>query len=85
MNKIISNRIKKEAEYIIDTKKTIREAAKHFHLSKSTIHKDIHDRLLFVSPILYKKVRAILNIHLAERHIKGGESTKQIYLKKQAS
>lgn len=85
MNKVLRNRVLEEANYIVDTKKTIREVADYFHLSKSTIHKDIHERLLKFSPILYQKVCKILKEHLLERHIRGGDATKQKYLKKQVS
>ncbi len=83
MNEFLNDRVKQEANYIINTKETIREVAKYFHLSKSTIHKDLQERLRKISPSLYRKVRIILNKHLDERHIKGGEMTKQKYLIKQ--
>ena len=85
MNKLLKDRVLEEANYIVNTKKTIREVADYFHLSKSTIHKDIQERLPNVSPILYHNVRFILEEHLLERHIRGGDATKQKYLKKQVS
>ncbi len=85
MNKDLVSRIKEEAKYLIKTKKTIREVAQVFGISKSTIHKDMQERLKKVSPTLYKEVRVVLNEHLEIRHIKGGETTKQKYLKKQVS
>lgn len=85
MNKNLCNRVKEEAKYIIDTKKTIREVAEHFGISKSTIHKDMQERLVRISLDLYKQVRVVLDEHLEIRHIKGGETTKQKYLKKQVS
>ena len=85
MNKNLCSRVKEEAKYLISTKKTIREVAEYFHLSKSTIHKDIQERLPFLSSSLYQKVRIILDEHLEERHIRGGETTKQKYLNKQVS
>lgn len=85
MNKDLIKRVKEEAEYLLKTKKTIREVAKFFGISKSTIHKDIQERLKKVSPNLYQEVRLVLNEHLEIRHIKGGETTKQKYLKKQVS
>ena len=85
MNKNLCSRVKEEAKYLIKTKKTIREIAEHFGLSKSTIHKDMQERLIGISPDLFTQVRRILNEHLEIRHIKGGETTKQKYLKKQAS
>lgn len=85
MNKDLISRVKEEAEYLLKTKKTIREVAKFFGISKSTIHKDMQERLKKVSPNLYQEVRLILNEHLEIRHIKGGETTKQKYLNKQVS
>lgn len=85
MNKDLVCRVKEEAKYLLKTKKTIREVAKTFGISKSTIHKDMQERLKKVSPELFKEVRVVLNEHLEIRHIKGGETTKQKYLKKQVS
>lgn len=85
MDKKLEYRVKEEAKHLIETKKTIREIAEYFKMSKSTIHKDMQERLIKISPDLYKKVRIILNQHLEIRHIKGGEKTKQKYLKIQAS
>lgn len=85
MNKDLIRRVKEEAKYLLKTKKTIREVAKAFGISKSTIHKDMQERLKKVSPKLFKEVRVVLNEHLEIRHIKGGETTKQKYLKKQVS
>ena len=85
MNKNLCDRVKEEAKYLVDTKKTIREVADHFGMSKSTIHKDMQERLICISPDLYKQVRVVLDEHLEIRHIKGGETTKQKYLKKQVS
>lgn len=85
MNQNLCTRVKKEAEYLLQTKKTIREVAIYFGISKSTVHKDMQERLVRVSPELHNKVHLILAEHLKNRHIKGGETTKQKYLKKQAS
>lgn len=85
MNKNLCSRVKEEAKYLINTKKTIREVADHFKISKSTIHKDLQERLIKISPALYSQVRIILDEHLEIRHIKGGETTKQKYLNKQVS
>lgn len=82
MSKNITNRVKEEAQFLIETKKTIREVADYFNISKSTIHKDMNERLIVVSLELYKNVRNILNEHLETRHIKGGETTKQKYKNK---
>ena len=66
-------------EYIIENKATVRAAAKKFHISKSTVHKDVSERLRRVNPQLYREVRAVLNINKAQRHIRGGMATKEKY------
>ncbi len=81
MNSLISKRVIDEAIYMIETKKTIRELAKIFKVSKSTIHKDLHDRLIEIDYTLYIKTREILKYHTDIRHIRGGESTKKKYKK----
>ncbi len=67
-------------EYILENKTTVRAAAKKFHISKSTVHKDVSDRLQNVNPQLYVEVRRILDINKAQRHIRGGIATRQKYL-----
>jgi sporulation transcriptional regulator SpoIIID len=67
------------AQYIIDSKDTVRGAAKKFGISKSTVHKDVSERLLKINPILAKEVREILDENKAERHIRGGMATKLKY------
>lgn len=67
------------AHYIIDSKDTVRGAAKKFGVSKSTVHKDVSERLLKINPILATEVRAILNENKAERHIRGGLATRLKY------
>lgn len=67
------------AHYIIDSKDTVRGAAKKFGVSKSTVHKDVSERLLRINPILAAEVRTILNENKAERHIRGGLATKLKY------
>lgn len=74
-------RIKREASYILETKETVREIAKKFKVSKSTVHKDLHERLKLVDFDLYQEVDAILKYHKEIRHLRGGESTRQKYLK----
>ena len=69
------------ARYIIETKDTVRSTAKKFGVSKSTVHKDVSDRLLKINPVLAKEVREILDENKAERHIRGGMATKLKYLK----
>lgn len=76
----ISNRVLEEANYIIDTHETIRELAKIFKVSKSTVHKDLHERLLKIDKDKFDIVDKILKYHTEIRHIRGGESTKQKYL-----
>ena len=78
----IIDRVIKEAEYIVKTGATVRAAAKVFHFSKSTIHKDVTDRLFELDRDLYLKVKKVLEKNLAERHIRGGEATKRKYLLK---
>lgn len=75
------DRIIKEATYMVETEKTVRELALTFGISKSTIHKDLHERLKEIDNKLYEKVDKILKYHMDIRHIRGGESTKQKYLK----
>ncbi len=79
MNSLIIRRVLDEANYMIDTKKTIREIAKIFNVSKSTVHKDLHERLIDIDPNLFGKINNILKYHIDIRHIRGGESTKKKY------
>ena len=67
------------AQYIIDSKDTVRGAAKKFGISKSTVHKDVSERLLKINPALADEVRVILDENKAERHIRGGMATKLKY------
>ena len=67
------------AHYIIDSKDTVRGTAKKFGISKSTVHKDVSERLKKINPILAKEVRIILDENKAERHIRGGMATKLKY------
>lgn len=77
----ISKRVLEEADYIIKTQNTIREIANIFKVSKSTVHKDLNDRLKKIDIEKYKSVKQILEYHIDVRHIRGGESTKQKYLR----
>ena len=70
------------ANHVIDTKDTIRETAKKFNISKSTVHKDLQERLIQIDVIKYNIVKKILDEHIETRHIKGGESTRQLFLRK---
>lgn len=80
MNKNIIKRVLSESEYIINTNSTIREIAKIYNVSKSTVHKDLHDRLLDIDSSLYQEVLKILKYHSLIKHIRGGQSTKRKYL-----
>lgn len=79
MNKEIIERVRTLADYIINTKKTIRETAKVFNISKSTVHKDISERLKEINIIKYNQVEEIFKEHIEIRHILGGQSTKMKY------
>ena len=65
--------------YIIENRTTVRAAAKKFGISKSTVHKDVSERLRSVDPVLYAQVKDILEINKQERHIRGGLATKKKY------
>ena len=67
------------AHYIIDSKDTVRGAAKKFGISKSTVHKDVSERLKKINPSLAREVRLVLDENKAERHIRGGMATKMKY------
>ena len=82
MNKTIIKRVHDIANYIIKTNDTIRKTAIIFKVSKSTVHKDIHERLMLIDKQKYQKIKKIMNSHIETRHIKGGESTKQLFLRK---
>ena len=70
------------ARYIIENKETVRGAAKKFAISKSTVHKDVSQRLQKINPPLYREAKKILEINKAQRHIRGGLATKNKYLEK---
>lgn len=67
------------AEYFIDHQSTVREAAKNFSISKSTVHKDLAYKLSKTNPTLYMEVKKILDKNKMERHLRGGEATKRKY------
>lgn len=75
----IEERAVELAHYIIETKDTVRGAAKKYGISKSTVHKDVSERLKKINPGLAKEVRVILDENKAERHIRGGMATKLKY------
>lgn len=80
---MIDERARKLAQYIIDSKDTVRGTAKKFGISKSTVHKDVSERLKKINPSLFLEVRAILDENKAERHIRGGMATKLKYSHKE--
>lgn len=79
MGLIIQKRVIDEADYIIKTEDTIRQIAKIFNVSKSTVHKDLNERLINIDKNRYNKVIKILKHHIDIRHIRGGESTRKKY------
>ena len=75
----ITERVIKEAHYIIETNDTVRAAAVHFNISKSIVHKDVTERLKSIDTELFEMVRKVLDTNLSERHIRGGMATKKKY------
>lgn len=66
-------------EYLLEHRTTVRETAKYFGMSKSTVHKDVTARLKYENPTLYQKVCELLQLNKAERHLRGGEATRRRY------
>lgn len=81
MNNAVEQRAVELAEYIIENKSTVRDTAKKFGVSKSTVFVDVSERLKKLNPGLYADVRKVLDINKAERHIRGGMATKQKFSK----
>ena len=79
MSDTIEERACEVAVYMIETGATVRSAAQHFGISKSTIHKDLSQRLPQYNRTLYEKVRVVLDANKAERHIRGGMATRKKY------
>lgn len=79
MKNYIEQRVLEIANYCINNNATVRESAKRFGISKSTVHKDITERLPELNHELYEEVKKVLNTNKAERHLRGGEATKQKY------
>lgn len=75
----IHMRILAEAEYIVKTNSTVRACAGHFGISKSTVHKDVTERLEEIDNKLFENVREVLDKNLSERHIRGGLATRRKY------
>jgi len=82
LSKDIIKRVDDIANHIIETKDTLRKTAKIFKVSKSTVHKDMKERLKKLDSQKYFKIKKIMNEHIETRHIKGGESTRQLFLRK---
>lgn len=80
MKDYIEERAVEVAYYIIETKATVRQAAKKFGISKSTVHKDVTERLVQINPSLAAETRKVLDVNKSERHIRGGMATKEKYL-----
>ncbi|MBP3635504.1 MAG: sporulation transcriptional regulator SpoIIID [Bacilli bacterium] len=81
MNNKIYKRIQNEIDYILNKNMTIREIAKKMNVSKSTVHKDLHERLFYIDETKFNKVNAVLQKHIEIRHINGGNATKIKYEK----
>ena len=84
MKTYIEERAMEIARYIIDNNTTVRQAAKHFGISKRTVHKDVTERLAQVNPSLAAEARKVLDVNKSERHIRGGLATREKYLHQHA-
>lgn len=80
MKDYIEERAISIAKYIIDNNATVRQTAKQFGISKSTVHKDVTERLEQINPGLAKEARKVLDVNKSERHIRGGLATKEKYM-----
>ncbi len=80
MKDYIEERAISIANYIIDHNATVRQTAREFGVSKSTVHKDVTDRLMQINPSLAREARKVLDVNKSERHIRGGMATKEKYL-----
>ena len=80
----LERRARELAVYLIERRTTIRDAAKHFSVSKSTVHKDLSERLREIDRSLYVQVKEILEQNKSERHLRGGDATKRKYQKQRA-
>lgn len=80
MKEYIEERVLKAADYIIENNATVRQCAKQFGISKSTVHKDVSERLCQLNPTVAFQVRNVLNKNKRERHIRGGMATREKYL-----
>ncbi len=80
MKDYIEERAIQIANYIIENNATVRQTAKEFGISKSTVHKDVTDRLTQLNPSLAAEARKVLDVNKSERHIRGGLATREKYL-----
>ena len=80
MKSYIEERAVEIAKYIIDNNATVRQTAKQFGISKSTVHKDVTERLSQVNPTLAREARKVLDVNKSDRHIRGGLATREKYL-----
>ena len=80
MKDYIEERAINIANYIIEENATVRQTAKKFKISKSTVHKDVTERLMSINPSLAGQVRAVLDVNKSQRHIRGGMATREKYL-----
>ena len=80
MKTYIEERAVEIANYIVENGATVRQTAKKFGVSKSTVHKDVTERLVKINPFLAARIRVVLDVNKAERHIRGGMATKEKYL-----
>ena len=79
MRDYIEERAVEIADYIIENSATVRQTAKQFRISKSTVHKDVTDRLEHINPSLAAQARVVLDVNKSERHIRGGLATREKY------
>lgn len=79
MKEYIEERAVEIGTYIIQSNATVRQTARKFGVSKSTVHKDVSERLTYINPALASEVRKVLDVNKAERHIRGGLATREKY------
>lgn len=79
---VVEERAVELGNYILEHKATVRAAAKRYGISKSTVHKDVAQRLKNIDPALYRGVKQILDVNKAQRHIRGGMATRMKYQRK---
>lgn len=79
MQDYIERRVLEISQYLLESKGTVRQTASIFGVSKSTVHKDLTERLPRINDAMFQKVREILEVNKAERHIRGGEATRKKY------